>query len=122
LAESEKKLSLVQANCNTQLKNWLSHQGKSIKTLRLFWTTYLNIFKFHSLKDFSKNIDSTCKQECIDLIKNEIKNTDETIDHLSRCPETIVIAGNGKWGQCLGADFLSDFKQKREIMSIYTEF
>jgi hypothetical protein len=90
---------------------WLDAQLNSIKTLRYFWTTYRNIFKFHSSKEAME------RDNCVKILEDEIANTDSIITHLGLHPETIVISGKGKWGQCFGPDIVDDFKQKKELMS-----
>lgn len=98
-------------------KSWLDAQLNATRTLRLFWRTIGNVFYFFGVRDGLPDADPAWKAaELKNTVRLEIENTRRTIEHLSQHPETIIIAQRGKWGQCLGPDYLADFTAKLELM------
>lgn len=93
---------------------WLTSQAASIKTLRLFWITYRNMLRFHSLDCFYNQTEVPRIQRQIAM--DELTLVEETISHLKEHPETIIICKAGKWGHTFGPDYTEDFGRKANNM------
>ena len=105
------------ARVGDSIGTWLNAQLNATITLRCFWQTIGNVFYFYGLRDGRPEAAADWKQAELErTVRREIANTTTTIAHLRHHPETIVIAGHGKWGQCLGPDYLDDFNAKLELM------
>lgn len=93
-------------------------QADTLTTLGHFWRTYANIFRFHGLRDLSSGkYQEARKARLAEFVADELENLTATIAHLERHPETLVIAGRGRWGQCFGPDYLKEFRTKLRLMS-----
>ena len=99
-------------------EQYATRQADTLLTLGCFWRTYANIFQFYGLRDLSvaENAGERNLRLC-GFVTDELDNLAMTISHLEQHPETLVIAGRGRWGQCFGPDYLKEFKTKQYLMS-----
>ncbi|MBS5530466.1 hypothetical protein KH017_06735 [bacterium] len=99
-------------------EQYAKRQADTLLTLGCFWRTYANIFQFYGLRDLSvaENAGERNLRLC-GFVTDELDNLAMTISHLEQHPETLVIAGRGRWGQCFGPDYLKEFKTKQYLMS-----
>lgn len=99
-------------------EQYAKRQADTLLTLGCFWRTYANIFQFYGLHDLS--VAENAGERNLRLggfVTDELDNLAMTISHLEQHPETLVIAGRGRWGQCFGPDYLKEFKTKQYLMS-----
>ena len=115
IAEAREALSKAKPSPGSAC-DWLDAQADSLRTLELFWTTYVNLLGYWGERLSSTPPCGTAGAGCSAYVASEIENVSATIDHLSAHPETIFVAQKGAWGQCFGPDYLDEFSRKLEFM------
>ncbi|EIP99206.1 hypothetical protein OpiT1DRAFT_03717 [Opitutaceae bacterium TAV1] len=94
-----------------QWTSWISAQIVPTRWLRLFLTTFRNLFSFHGIQDRTALTPAHRT-----IIEAEIRNTSEILRHLAAHPRSLIIATRGKCGQCFGPDLAGDFDQKLTLL------
>ncbi len=111
LAEAEKLFDALSNGLTGITRTWIEGQVTPLIWLRLFLTTYRNLFRFHCLpKD-----NSLTKEHC-HWIKQEIENTAAIRAHIALYPQSLVVATRGPCGMCLGPDWQNDFARKEHLL------
>ncbi|WP_145928769.1 hypothetical protein OH491_18060 [Termitidicoccus mucosus] len=112
LARAEELFGLAAERAGAECREWIAVQIPPTRWMRLFFTTYKNLFAFHCLPE--RDILTARHQQ---HIREEIKNVDEILAHLDEARDCLVVASLGKWGQCFGPDVGEDFRKKRELLA-----
>ena len=89
-----------------------------VKILRLFWTTYENLYRFAWLQASNRTSDNA--KEIRAVIQKEIANVHETVAHL-QAYKGILIRTHEKWGHCFGPDLERDLESKIRLMMMVLE-
>ena len=116
LAEAEGILDKLQADLTETSRAWVGGQVIPLKWLRLFFTTYRNLFRFHCLPK-----DQGLTEEHRRLIELEIENTEAIRSHIAKHPDSLVVAMRGPCGMCLGPDWADDFARKEHFLKATLE-
>ena len=118
LVAAEKIFAEVSVTQMAPCAHWLESQAAVVKILRLFWTTYENLYRFAWLQASDRTSDNA--KEIRAVIQKEIANVHETVAHL-QAYKGILIRTHEKWGHCFGPDLEHDLESKIRLMMMVLE-
>src|SRR5262249_38732826 len=95
---------------------WASKQAVPTRWMRIFFTTWRNLFFFHADAPVDHLTDDQRH-----WIADEIANPRLAIEHIDRPPRSPLPATRSSWQQCFGLDLVEDLRLKLEFMKAFVD-